>query len=185
MAKLDSLPNWLHKTMVYFGLADPRPEPGVRWIGAQRSLLGTGIAALTLAMVSGIVVVDVFHWKTLDVLAGAALGAVVWGSLGFFTVVRHEIPRAASLPAAPDDAEVEPAFRLHASVLLALPLTFGLAWLADRWNLGAMLVPGQLAGVAAVNLLGAALVARWQRTHGGRVLSRHSGAGEPELYAAS
>ena len=185
MATLDSLPNWLHKTLVYFGLADPRPEPGVRWIGAQKSLLGTGLAALILAIGSGVVVVDVFHWQTLDVLAGAALGAIVWGGLGFFTVVRHEIPRAASLPAAPFDAEVEPAFQFRAGLLLALPLTFGLAWLADRWDLGAMLVPGQLAGVAAVNLLGAALVARWQRTHGSRVLARHSGADEPELYAAS
>jgi hypothetical protein len=185
MSRLDSLPNWLHTTLVYFGLADARPYASVRWVAAQASLVVTGLAALTAAVGSAVVVVVVFHWTMLHVLAGTTVGVAVWGGIGFFTEVRHEIPRAASLPAAPADAQVEPAFRFHASVLLVLPLIFGLAWLADRWDLGAMFVPGQLAGMAAVNLLGAALVGRWQRAHRSRVLSRQSGTGEPELYAAA
>jgi hypothetical protein len=35
-----------------------------------------------------------------------------------------------------------------------------LAWLADRWEMGALFVPGQLAGAAAAYLAGAALIAR-------------------------
>ncbi|HEY6886120.1 MAG TPA: hypothetical protein VI300_00035 [Solirubrobacter sp.] len=178
-------PDWLHKLLVYFGLATPKPAPGERWIAARASLVVEGALTLALALASAALVLVVFDWRPLDVLEGTTLGVVLWGGVAFFTVVRSEVPRAASLPAAPADAEVEPAFRFHPAVLAVVPLILGLAWLADRWELGAVFVPGQLAGSAVAKLLGAWLVSRWQHAHGHRVLSRQPGTGEPELYVVA
>ena len=50
---------------------------------------------------------------------------------------------------------------------------------ADAWELGAFLIPGQVAGAALADLAGAALVARWERRRGARVLARGD-----VLYAA-
>jgi hypothetical protein len=62
-------------------------------------------------------------------------------------------------------------------------LFVGLAWVADRFDLGAVFVPGQMAGYAVAYLVGFVLVRRWQRAHATQVLIGW-GSGGPELYAA-
>ena len=61
----------------------------------------------------------------------------------------------------------------------------GAAWLADWWDLGAVLVPGQFAGTAAACLVGVMLVRRWERAHGRQVVVGRDGSGDTELYAAA
>jgi hypothetical protein len=68
-------------------------------------------------------------------------------------------------------------------LLLLLPVLVGLAWLADRWELGAFFIPGQYAGYAVADLVGVVLVGRWENRHGGTVFLHWNGD-EPELYVA-
>ena len=61
----------------------------------------------------------------------------------------------------------------------------GLAWLADRWDMGALFVPGQFVGYACASTLGALVVARWERRAGRRVLYDSSFEDDrPDLYAS-
>jgi hypothetical protein len=46
----------------------------------------------------------------------------------------------------------------------------------------AVMVPGQLAGFAAANLVGALVVHRWEGARGGRVLQAAPRRGEPALF---
>ena len=74
---------------------------------------------------------------------------------------------------------------LEAAHYWAPGVILGLAWLADRWNLGAFFVPGQILGCATAQLLGAALVARWERTHSSRVMVSARPRESDDLYAVS
>jgi hypothetical protein len=158
-------------------------DPSMRLVPAASKLRLAGLTTLGLAVICGGLVLVVFDWQPLDVLSGTALGVFLWGALSFLTEVQGEIPQAEALPPAPPDAAVEHASVLRRRLLLAAPFCVALAWLADRWDLGAVFVPGQFAGAAAANLLGAVFVTRWQDTHGGRVLTRRDAPGETELYS--
>jgi hypothetical protein len=113
---------------------------------------------------------------------GTGIGVLLFG-LAHFLGLRGGLPRAGALPNAPPDATIERAFRPSPWLLLAVPFGVAAAWVVDRLDLGSVFVPGQFAGMAAAELLAAALVSRWQRAHGRTVLTRTSNADEPELYA--
>jgi len=137
---------------------------------------------LALSLLMSAVVVATFDWPVIDVLIGAVVGGAVFGAVTYFTEVRREVPQAAALPLAPEDRPVMRRARPKAWQLLLVPAVCALAWVADRWDVGPLLVPGQFVGIAAANLVGAALVGRWERAHGRQVLVGR-GSGDPELYA--
>ena len=148
-------------------------------------LVFAGFGGLFFAAWSAAVVIVAFDWSWAEVLGGGALGVLVWGALSFLTEIRQELPRTDALVAAPSGAKVERRIWPPAILLLLFPICVALAWLADRWDLGGVFVPGQFAGTAVANLVGAVLVARWERTHGAQVLQRRDESGDVELYAAA
>ena len=158
-----------------------RIEP-VPLVPAQSSLMGAAAIFSIASVFLGATVVLGFDWALADVIGGAVIGIVLWGVLTYLTDVHNEVPEADDLPLAPIDAEIRRTRRLRPRVLGLIPLCIAMAWLANRWDLGGAFVPGQFAGYASANLLGAVLVGRWQREHGGEVLVRYDGVDEPELY---
>jgi hypothetical protein len=147
---------------------------------------GTFVAAL--ALIAAAVVLGVLAWDPGAVAAGTAAGVVIWGSLQYFTVIRPRLPTGA-LPAAPADAAWERStaggvMRLAPRLLLAVPFCLGIAWFAERLEVGSVFVPGQFAGYAAAPLLGAWQVRRWEREHRSRVAFRLE-HGEQELLAVA
>jgi hypothetical protein len=151
--------------------------------GAVDALRAAGLLALLLAVGLGALMVVVFNWEGLDVLYGTALGVLMWGGGSWFVEVRQEVPSTETLPLSPAGAKIDRPLSLP-RVVLMLPVFVGLAWFADRFDLGAVFVPGQLAGLAVAKLVGAVLVRRWERAHGTQVFLRRGDSGEPELYAS-
>jgi hypothetical protein len=139
------------------------------------------LAALAVAL--GGLMVLAFGWSLSYVVFGGLVGAALWGAVNFVTDVRHRVPEGPRLLAAPADVEIDHDRARPLRMLLWLPVFVGLAWLVDRWELGAFFIPGQFAGYALADVAGAVLVARWQNRHGGTVLLRWN-ADEPELYVA-
>lgn len=91
----------------------------------------------------------------------------------FFPEVLGQVPTG-SLPSPPEDSSLatsrsRPAARVARDlIVIAVCLTLG--WLADRWDLGAFIAPGQFVGYTCAYALGALLVGRWERERGRRVL---------------
>jgi hypothetical protein len=154
-----------------------------------RTTLATdGLAALLLAVISGTAVVAVFEWDVKDMALGLPLGVAVWGGVKFLAETREHLPRGAlpEAPAAHVAAPPRPGFARRTIWFLAsIPFLVVLAWLADAWSLGAVFVPGQLAGYAAAYAFGFYLVARWERRHRQVVLHAETDDGDPVLYAAT
>jgi hypothetical protein len=143
------------------------------------------VALMGVTILAVAVVLVVFDWALSRVLWGTGVGIAVFGVATWFGEVAAQVPSSGQVPELPIDAEVDRPFRFRAPWLLAaLAACLGAAWLEDQWGLGAALVPGQLAGSAAANFFGAALVARWERAHGMRVVSSARRDGEDtELFA--
>ncbi len=142
------------------------------------------IVLLLLSLVVGALVIFVFGWDPVDVAIETAIGIAVWGGFKFSLEVRHEIPRG-PLPPPPAAAEMG-ADRNGFVSRMALAIVFcaGLAWLADRFDIGAVFAPGQFAGYTCAYAIGGLLVARWERSTGQRVLSEVSDeTGENSFYA--
>jgi hypothetical protein len=139
-------------------------------------LTGLGIAMSAFVVVA-------FDWSLPQMIPGALIGAAVWGAMKFFTDVRERMPKGTRLPVAPPETSVERDRWRPLRVVLFVPMFAGLAWLADRWDLGPAFVPGQYLGYALADFTGAVLVSRWQSHHGGTVLLRWN-RDEPELYSA-
>ncbi|HYI80334.1 MAG TPA: hypothetical protein VEW67_05705 [Thermoleophilaceae bacterium] len=136
----------------------------------------------------GVAVVVAFDWNVRSMAVGTAIGTVVWGAVKFFPEVLPQVPRG-PLPAPPEGASLAVArnglaWRAGRSVM-AIALCVALAWLADRWDVGAFFAPGQFAGYMCAYALGALLIARWERKRGQRVLFDPDEEGEDEhaLYA--
>jgi hypothetical protein len=148
--------------------------------GAQRLFMVAALMAVT--------VIVVFRWGIGSVVIWTLVGAAIWGSVSFVLETRARVPTG-RLPDAPANVVVngrggEP-FRRLSRALFAVASGIGLAWLADRWDLGALFVPGQFVGYACAAALGALLVARWERKAGRRVLFDSStNDQEPRLYVA-
>ena len=153
-------------------------------VAARSSHTSFGLAMLAAALLGVAIVLGVFDWPVCEVVFGSLIGSVVFGAAAWWGRCATRCRgRQRCLPAgAAVTRRVRPKARL---VLLVVPLVVGFAWLADRWDLGAFFVPGQLAGTAAAYLAGAALVRRWERAHGRQVVVGRDGSGDPELYAAA
>lgn len=150
----------------------------------RRNLLAGAVWIGAAAIGLGALMVLVFDWSLSRTVRGGLIGCAVWGVLDFVTVVRHQLPGSTRLLEAPAGATIEDDGRRPLRLLLWLPVFAGLAWVADHWILGAFFVPGQLLGYALSGLVGALLVGRWQRRHGGTVLVRWNDD-EAELYVSA
>jgi hypothetical protein len=140
---------------------------------------------LTLAVWAGALVVVVFDWPVPETLGGTAAGTMLWGCFYFFVDTRHQVPDADAFGDPPANAAIERRGVLDAWMLVAIPGCAGLAWLADRWEIGAAFVPGQLGGIAAASLAGAVLSRRWEREHDGLVLLSRGESDDTEFFAAT
>jgi hypothetical protein len=126
-----------------------------------------------LALLAAALVVLAFDWQLGSVMTGGAVGLVIWGAVELFMTVLPQVPRG-DLPHPPVNSQIATSrFRVLSvagSVVFAVAICAVLAWLADLWALGAVFVPGQFAGYACANTLGAALILRWERANGRRVV---------------
>jgi hypothetical protein len=135
------------------------------------------------------VVIGVFDWQVGSVLIWTLVGAAVWGSFQYLWEVKPRLPTG-RLPDAPECVVVRSQsdsrpLRRATHVLTWVTALFGLAWLADWWNVGALFVPGQFVGYACASALGGLVVVRWERRAGRRVLYDVStDASRPDLYAS-
>jgi len=141
-----------------------------------------------LSALIGVVMVAAFDWNARSMVLGTATGIVVWGAVKFFPEVVWQVPRG-SLPLPPEGARVAVTQSGLASragrTLMTIAICVALAWLADRWDLGAFFAPGQFVGYMCAYALGALLIARWERERGQRVLlDLDDGGDEYTLYAA-
>ena len=147
----------------------------------RANLLASATSLAALAVALGCLMVLVFDWSWSYTVLWGLTGAALWGALDFFINVRHQVPEGTRLVAAPSDVMIDRDGRRPLRMVLWLPVFLGLAWLVDRWDLGALFIPGQFAGYALASLAGGVLVGRWQNRHGGTVLLRWN-SDEPELY---
>jgi hypothetical protein len=157
----------------------------VKLVPTRKSLIATGFALSCAAVFGAAVVLVGFDWSPAKVLGGTVIGAAVFGVVAWITQVSPQVPGSRDVPELPPDAELERPYGFNARWLpVGLALIVGGAWVADRWDLGAMFIPGPLGGSAAANFIGAALVARWERVHGMRVVnSEQRDREDTELFA--
>jgi hypothetical protein len=157
----------------------------VKLVPTRKSLIGSGLVLSCAAVFGAAVVLVGFESEPLSVLGGTAIGAAVFGVVAWITQVSPQVPGSRDVPELPPDAELERPYGFNPRRLpVALGLIVGAAWLEDRWGAGAAFIPGALVGSAAANLLGAALVARWERAHGLRVVnSEQRDREDTELFA--
>jgi hypothetical protein len=176
----------VRRLAAYFGLADEDEDrsDGLHLEHLRPSLIEAARGPFVLAVVSSAMVLVVFDWSVAEAAGGAAIGAAIWGAFYFFDI-RGRVPRGTLREPPPGAIVTRPASRHVRRWLAAVPLCLGLAWLADRWGLGAVFVPGQFFGIAAANVTGAALVARWERAHGARALGAAHPARSGDLYASA
>ena len=112
------------------------------------------------------------RWDAGDMVGGALVGTCVFGAISYFLAFAKLVPRG-SLIEAPRDVEVvshqvnlSSTFWLIGVAALCLPV----AWLFDRFEVGAFIVPGQLFGYAVASLAALVQISRWERTNGRRGL---------------
>jgi hypothetical protein len=168
------------------GQSEAVGEPCVAYL---RNDLARGACRLfiTAALMAG-VVIGVFGWRVGSVLIWTLVGAGVWGSFDYLWDVKRRLPTG-RLPDAPESVVVQSLsdsglLRRAGHVLMWVAACIGLAWLADRWDMGALFVPGQVVGYACASALGALMVARWEREEGRRVVYDLSTEdGSPSPYA--
>lgn len=166
---------------MYFGLREPEDAEGggkgsqqVRLAPLGAWFVSSARLTLILATLATLGVLLLFDSSVASVALGTAAGVVFWGTFEFVWGVGPMLP-GKRLADAPLNAVVEPPpSALSRAALLRLlvvaPLLLGLVWFADRSELGAIFVPGQLAGYGAARLAGALVVWRWQKRHDARVL---------------
>jgi hypothetical protein len=157
----------------------------MRLVASARALILSGLVTLMLAAWAGALVLIVFDWPVPEMLRGTAVGSLVWGCFYFFLDVRHQVPGDDAFGAPPANALIKRPRVLNAWLVVAIVACAGLAWLADRWELSAAMVPGQFAGLAAASLTGAVLSKRWERAHDGLVLLSTAERDHAQLYAAT
>jgi hypothetical protein len=135
-------------------------------------------AALMAAMAAGMtgIAILVFGWTLSEIAASAAVGTVAWAIVSLLFERRKELPRGV-LPTAPDESgpEGEPLAtdRLWGLkfALFSAALAFALTWFVDLLiGPQGYFIPGQFAGYAVAKLAAAAVVLRWERRHGARVV---------------
>ena len=149
----------------YFGIAwgDPgereRASIESQPLTAVRADLLAGAAWLgVFAVIMSALMVAFFGWSVSQLFPGALLGAAVFGAVQFFTAVRQQVPDGTRLRSAPSGTTIDRDHGRPLRIVLLLPVLVALAWLVDRWDLGAAFVPGQYVGYALADLAGAVLV---------------------------
>jgi hypothetical protein len=162
----------------------------VRLVYARDDLTRHACQLLMMAALVTGTVIAIFDWDASAMWLPGSIGAVIWGTFFFFSRVHMLVPSGRLLDP-PEGVDVNrPRDRSGwlsrlGLVLFAMASCLGLAWLADRWDLGAAAAPGQFAGYACAAALGALLVARWERAAGRRVLfDSSSDVDEIDLYAS-
>jgi hypothetical protein len=137
-----------------------------------------------LTVLAAAVAIVGFGWEAREVVLGGAQGAVLWGAVEVATIVRPLVPRG-TLPPLSADVGIEPLWTRRYATTLALvfPAVVPLGLLANRWQMGGLFFPGPFAGYAAAHLVGALLVARWQRRHDAVVIDLPDDDGDARLYA--
>ena len=96
-----------------------------RLVTAAPSLRSFGLAMLAAAAFATVVVLVVFDWPVREVIYGGLLGTVIFGAATWLGEVRHEVPRAEALPAAPAGEPILRWPRPWARLLLVVPLVVG------------------------------------------------------------
>lgn len=135
---------------------------------------GAALMGAMAAVMTGIAIL-LFGWTLSEIAASAAVGTVVWAVASFLVEGRKEVPRG-SLPSAPDGSgggERGATARLWwlKFALFSAVLAFALTWFADQLvGPQGFFIPGQFAGYAVAKLAAAAVVVRWERRHGARVV---------------
>jgi len=151
-----------------------------------RERLASGARALLFgSAVSVIAVLVLFDWNARDLVLTAPIGMVLWGAVYFFADTRRYVPTG-PLPEPPPRRPSWRPGRVRSWIWLgaSIPLSVGLAWLADAWDLGTVFVPGQWLGAAVAQGVALALVWRWEHRHRRRVVFLEAEDGDPVLYAA-
>jgi hypothetical protein len=130
------------------------------------------IVSLVMGLVLGAAEILVFGWDAGDMVGGALVGTCVFAAISYFLAFAKLVPRG-SLIEAPRDVEVmshrldlSSTFWLVGVAVVCLPV----AWLLDRFEVGAFVVPGQLFGYAVASLAALVQISRWERANGRRVL---------------
>jgi hypothetical protein len=126
-------------------------------------VIGTVLAAAELLL---------FDWDPRDMAVGAILGTAAWGTFAYLTNTGKVVPRGA-LQEAPHDVAVEPRqvnlssdYWLIGVSAVCIPV----AWLLDRLEVGAAVIPGHPFGWAAASLLALVQIRRWEMATGRSVL---------------
>lgn len=136
---------------------------------AGRAALNSAAVWLLLAAVSAALVIAVFDWQVGDVARGALLGIAIWEPIRYLGESARSVPRGRLVDAPAGMEPTRP--RLETGrVALAVALCVPFAWLADRWDVGAVFVPGMFCGFAAAELLVLGLTRRWERANRRRAL---------------
>ena len=76
-----------------------------------------------------------------------------------------------------------PTWRSTLLRIAIVPGILGLAWWADRWDLGGGFVPGNFAGSATASAIGWFVARRWEADHGALLISVIDTNHETHLYA--
>lgn len=154
---------------------------------AAGSLAGRAARSGLLGAAATAVAIVLFGWEPREMILGAVVGTVIWAATMYGMEVRRLVPSGPLRPL-PDDvdpnAEGEPS-RWRGLPMLAFVIAAALllAWLADSLDVGAALLPGQLAGYALAELIGVFLIRRWERSQSQRWYVDFDQGDDPVLYA--
>jgi hypothetical protein len=137
--------------------------PALRQSAVVGVVIGGVVAAAELLL---------FGWDVGQTVVGALVGTGAWGALGYLRDKAKLVPRG-RLMDAPRDVEVErnlmdlsSRFGLIGLATLCVPV----AWLVDRFGVGAAFMPGVPFGDAIASLIALGGINRWERAHRRRVL---------------
>jgi hypothetical protein len=168
----------------YFGFGDPPAERDERARPVKAVLLGAVGGLLVATIVTAAAVVLLFGWDASELATGVPIGIAIWGAASYGFDIAPWMP-SRELPAPPPGTHVDehPGAGLWRRWLALSPLLVAFAWLGDRWELGAVFVPGPFAGMATAHLVGLLLVLRWERAHRSRLVATARFPDAGALYA--
>ena len=148
--------------------------PALRQSAAASAIVGGVVTAAELLL---------FGWDVGHTVVGAGFGTCVWGTVYYLRDTAKFVPRGRVMDAPPGvevdrrTRDLSSRFELIGLATLCIPV----AWLADRFSVGAVFMPGVLFGNAAASLIALGAVNRWERAHRRRIL-HEPGAEEVRPY---
>lgn len=178
---------FLRKAGRYFGLIGDVAGDDLELYATGRQLRSSAVRGGVLTVICTIALIVLFDRSPGGVVAGTAVGGLLFGAFDYAVAIRRQVPRF-GLAALPADAVLvrpqPPGWQRFAELTLLAPAAVGLAWLADSWDVGTVIVPGIWAGSTLACATGSALVSRWEIAHRAEVLARRHGS-EVDLYAST